>query len=86
MSDLAERILNLRRTVERMQRERDKLIGAEEQMKRQAQKEFGVSDLSTLKALQAKEEKLAAKKRTEAEAKEKEFMAKYGKLLEEDND
>lgn len=86
MNDDTERILGYRRQIEVMQRERDKLAGMEEQLRKQAKKEFGASTDSELKAIVAKEEKQEAKKRAELMVKEKEFLAKYGELLGEESD
>ena len=86
MNHDAERILGYRRQIETTQRERDKLAGMEEQLRKQAKKEFGVSTDIELKSIIAKEEKLEAKKRAELAVKEKEFLAKYGELLGEESD
>lgn len=80
---LARRVLELREQVERMERDKARLEGKQEQLLHRLREEHGCASLKEARKLQARKEREAARLEQEFGEALKSFQDKWGDKLEE---
>ena len=80
-----KRFVQLKEQIDALQRRADKAAGSAETIVRQLKSEFGVKSIEEAKTLLAKMERDEAKAEREYENALRDFEAKYGDMLKEED-